>query len=116
MNWFHAPRGLIDRHPFASDAVLAVAVAAFLLQDLWTSGDYLTASKAIYVPAGLLMTLPLAWRRRAPLAVAAVVMGALAVQSLAVGSAPTPDSPLAGWLLAIYSVAAHCDRVAALTG
>jgi hypothetical protein len=67
MNWFHAPRGLIDRHPFASDAVLAVALAAFVLQDLWTSGDYLTASKAIYVPAGLLMTLPLAWPRRAPL-------------------------------------------------
>src|SRR5438876_8927445 len=116
MNWFHAPRVLIDRHPFASDAVLAVAVAAFVLQDLWTSGDYLTASKAIYVPAGLLMTLPLAWRRRAPLAVAIVVMGALVFESLAVGSAPTPDSQLVGWLVAIYSVAAHCGRVASFAG
>jgi len=83
---------------------------------LWTSGDYLTASKAIYVPAGLLMTLPLAWRRRAPLPVAAVVMGALVFESLAVGSAPTQDPPLVGWLIAIYSVAAHCDRAAALVG
>src|SRR5919198_1408263 len=47
---------------------------------------------------------------------AAGEMGALVVESLAVGSAPTPDSPLIGWLLAIYSVAAHCDRIAALAG
>src|SRR6266540_3857842 len=71
MRWFHALRRQVERHPFASDA---------------------------------------------PLAVAAVVMGALVVESLSVGSAPTPDTPLVGWLLAIYSVAAHCDRVAALTG
>ena len=116
MRWFHALRRQVERHPFASDAALAVAAAAFVQQEIWGSGDYLTASKAIYVPAGLLMTLPLAWRRRAPLAVAAVVMGALVVESLSVGSAPTPDTPLVGWLLAIYSVAAHCDRVAAFVG
>jgi signal transduction histidine kinase len=116
MNWFRAVRRLVERHPLAGDTALAVALAAFVQWEIWTSGGYLTASKAIYVPAGLLMTLPLAWRRRAPLAVAAVVMGALAAGSLAVGSAPTPDSALAGWLLAIYSVAAHCDRLAALTG
>lgn len=109
-------RRLVERHPFASDAALAVALAVLVLSDVWTSGDYLTASKAIYVPAGLLMTLPLAWRRRAPLPVAAVVMGGLVFESLAVGSAPTQDSPLVGWLLAIYSVAAHSDRAAALAG
>lgn len=109
-------RRLVERHPFVSDSALAVALAGLVLSDLWTSGDYLTASKAIYVPAGLLMTLPLAWRRRAPLPVAAVVMGALVFESLAVGSAPTQDPPLVGWLIAIYSVAAHCDRAAALVG
>jgi signal transduction histidine kinase len=109
-------RRLIERHPFASDAALAVAVAAFVQFDIWTSGDYLTASKAVYVPAALLMTLPLAWRRRAPLAVVVIVMAALIFESLAVGSAPTPDSPLIAWLLAIYSVAAHCDRRRALVG
>jgi signal transduction histidine kinase len=116
MKRFRSVRRLVERHPFASDAALAVALAGFVLSDLWTSGDYLTASKAIYVPAGLLMTLPLAWRRRAPLPVAAVVMGALVFESLAVGSAPTQDAPLVGWLLAIYSVAAHCGRTAALLG
>jgi signal transduction histidine kinase len=116
MKLFQVLRRLVERHPFASDAALAVALAAFVLSDVFTSGDYLTASKAIYVPAGLLMTLPLAWRRRAPLPVAAVVMGALVFESLAVGSAPTQDAPLVGWLLAIYSVAAHCGRTAALVG
>jgi signal transduction histidine kinase len=43
-------------------------------------------------------------------------MGALVFESLAVGSAPTQDHPLVGWLLAIYTVAAHCDRAAALAG
>jgi signal transduction histidine kinase len=116
MRWLEAARGLVARHPFASDTVVAVALALFVLQDIVGSGDYFTASKAIYVPAALLMTLPLAFRRRAPLAVTVVVMGALIVESLAVGSAPTPDSQLVGWLLAIYTVAAHCDRVAAAIG
>jgi signal transduction histidine kinase len=113
---FHAARRLIELHPFAADAIVACALAAFVLSDVWTSADYLTASKAIYVPAALLMTLPLAWRRRAPLWVAAIVMGTLVVASLAVGSAPTQDTPLVAWLLAIYTVAAHCERRAALIG
>jgi len=114
--WFQTVRRLIERHPFASDAALAVIFAALVVSDVLTSSDYLTASKAIYVPAVLLMTLPLAWRRRAPLLVAAVVMGALVFESLAVGSAPTPDLPLIGWLLAIYTLAAHSERLAALFG
>jgi hypothetical protein len=116
VTWFQTVRRLIERHPFATDAALAVAFAALVLSDVLTSGDYLTASKAIYVPAVLLMTLPLAWRRHAPLLVAAVVMGALVFESLAVGSAPTPDLPLIGWLLAIYTVAAHSERFPALFG
>lgn len=109
-------RHSIEQHPFTTDAVIAVALAGVVLWDVVTSGDYYTASKSIYVPAALLMTLPLAWRRRAPLTVCAVVMGALAAQSLAAGSAPTPDSALVAWLIAIYSVAAYCGRVRALAG
>jgi signal transduction histidine kinase len=116
MRWFEAARTWIARHPLASDSVVAVALAVFVQQDIWGSSSYFTASKWIYVPAGLLMTLPLAFRRRAPPAVVAVVMASLAFEALAVGSAPTPDSQLVGWLLAIYSVAAHRDRVAAAVG
>jgi signal transduction histidine kinase len=116
MRWFEVARTSIARHPFAADTVVAVALAVFVLQDIATSGDYYSASKAIYVPAALLMTLPLAFRRRAPFVVVVVVMGALACESLAVGSAPTPDTQLVGWLLAIYSVAAHCEQRAAAIG
>jgi signal transduction histidine kinase len=116
VRWIRSVRSLVERHPFAADAAVAVALAAFVLQDIWGSGDYFTAPKAVYVPAALLMTLPLAFRRRAPLTVAVVVMGALVGEALAVGTAPIPDSQLVGWLLAIYTVAAHCDRTAAAIG
>jgi len=116
MGWIVTLRGGIERHRFASDAALAVALAVLVLSEVLTSTGYYTASQAIYVPASLLMTLPLAWRRRAPLAVTIVVMGALVFESLVVGSAPTPDVQLVGWLIAIYSVAAHCDRTRALIG
>jgi hypothetical protein len=36
-------------------------------------------------------------------------MGALVFESLAVGSAPTPDSQLVAWLIAVNGVAAHCE-------
>jgi signal transduction histidine kinase len=63
------------------------------------------------------MTLPLVWRRRRPLAVAAVVFGALAVQDAVAGSdAHTPDPQLVAWLVAAYSVAAHADQRGALVG
>jgi signal transduction histidine kinase len=116
MRWFQTVRRLVERHPFASDATLALAIAAFLQPEIWSSGDYLTASKAIYVPASLAMTLPLAWRRRAPLTVVVIVMGTLVVESFAVGSAPIPDSSMVAWLLAIYTVAAHRERFPALIG
>jgi signal transduction histidine kinase len=116
MRWFEAARTWIARRPFTADAVVAVALAVFVLQDIFSSGDYYSASKLIYVPAALLMTLPLAFRRRAPFLVVVIVMGALAFESLAVGSAPTPDTQLVGWLLAIYSVAAHSERRTAVFG
>jgi signal transduction histidine kinase len=96
-------------HPLASDAALAFALALFVLQDvLLSNGDYLTGPKSVYVPAALLMTVPLAWRRRAPLFVVLVVMAALAAQSLMLApSEPYPDSELVPLLLAVYSVAAH---------
>jgi signal transduction histidine kinase len=96
-------------HPVASDAALAFALALFVLQDVVLSnGDYLTGSNSVYVPAALLMTVPLAWRRRTPLLVVLVVMAALAAQSLLLApSEPYPDSELVPLLLAVYSVTAH---------
>jgi signal transduction histidine kinase len=103
--------------PLVGDAALALVLAVLVVGDVFTSGNYLTGPRWLYVFAGLLMTLPLAWRRRSPLAVVVVVMGALIAQSLALGdSAPSPDSELVPWLIAVYSVAAHGDRRTTFAG
>jgi signal transduction histidine kinase len=101
-------------HPSFNDAVLAFGLSVLVLSDVATSGDYLTGSNWVYVPVALLMTIPLAWRRRAPLVVVVVVMGAFATQSLIVD--PTPDVELIPALIAVYSVAAHGEGWVAFAG
>jgi signal transduction histidine kinase len=101
---------VIRGHPFATDALLALALAALVLTEVVTSEGYLTGSNWVYVPVALLMTVPLAWRRRASLVVVAVVMGAFAAQSLILDPTPTPDVELIPALIAVYSVAAHGER------
>jgi signal transduction histidine kinase len=104
------------RLPFAADATLAGVITAVVQQDTWTNG-WVQGSRPALAVAGLAMTLPLAWRRRRPLTVAAVVFGALAVQDAVAGSdAHTPDTQLVAWIVAAYSVAAHADRTSALAG
>jgi signal transduction histidine kinase len=104
------------RHPFAADAVLAAALTVLVQQDTWTNG-WVRGSRPALAVAGLAMTVPLAWRRRRPFEVAAIVFGALIVQDLVAGSnAHTPDSQLFAWIVAAYSVGAHADRLAAAVG
>src|SRR2546429_7954721 len=59
--------GMLRGHPFASDGLLAVPPAAFVLSEGFTSGSHLTRSNRGYVPAAGLMTGPLALRGAAPL-------------------------------------------------
>ena len=101
---------MIRGHPFASDAALAFVLAALVLSEVFTSKGYLTGSNWVYVPVAVLMTVPLAWRRRAPLVVVVLVMGAFASQSLILDPTPTPDVELIPALIAVYSVAAHGER------
>ncbi len=107
---------MLRGHPFASDGLLGFALAAFVLSEVFTSGGYLTGSNWVYVPVAVVMTLPLAWRRRAPLLVVALVMGAFAAQSLILDPTPTPDAELIPALIAVYSVAAHGERWVSFVG
>jgi signal transduction histidine kinase len=107
---------MIRGHPLASDALLASVLAAFVLSEVFTSGGYLTGSNWVYVPVAVLMTVPLAWRRRAPLVVVVLVMGAFAAQSLILDPTPTPDVELIPALIAVYSVAAHGERWVSFVG
>jgi signal transduction histidine kinase len=113
------PRRLVAwarRHSFAADAVLAAAITVVVQQDTWTNG-WVRGSRPALALAGLAMTLPLAWRRRRPLAVATIVFGALTAQDLVAGSdAHTPDPQLLAWIVAAYSVAAHANPARALAG
>jgi signal transduction histidine kinase len=104
------------RQPFAVDASLAAAITVLVQQDTWTNG-WVQGSRPALAAAGLAMTLPLALRRRHPVAVAAVVFGALAVQDVVAGSdARTPDPQLVAWIVAAYSVGAHADGAGAFAG
>jgi signal transduction histidine kinase len=107
---------ILRAHQFAADAALALLLAALVVSEILTSQSYLTAPEAVYLPVALLMTLPLAWRRRFPFAVELVVMGAFAAQSIAVDPKPAPDIELVPALIAVYSVAANSERRVALLG
>jgi signal transduction histidine kinase len=98
------------------DLGLAVAVTAFTQVDIWTADDYLVGSKPVYSVLTLAMTLPLAFRRRAPLAVALTIAAALAAQAIVEPSPHPPDSPFLAWLIACYSVAAHARLPSAIAG
>jgi signal transduction histidine kinase len=66
----------------------------------------------LFAPA---VTLPLAWRRRVPLAALVVIAAAVVAQSL-VAAPPVSFGTFLALMLAVYSVAAHCGRREALAG
>ena len=97
-----APRALAVP---AWDAVLAGVMAALVLGDVVFGPDWRgpTAVNAVVVPSA---ALALAWRRRAPLTVLVVAMGAQAGLALSFGASQTWSS-LFITVVAVYSAAAH---------
>jgi signal transduction histidine kinase len=111
-------RDLLDRW---GDWVLAVAFTLSIEYGLWErppAGLSATGGRALAAVLFALITVPLAWRRRAPLAVLGVVTGAVLAASLLVHH--TNGMPLEAFLaliIAFYSVGAHCgDRRGMLGG
>ena len=102
------------------DLVIAVALALLALLEIWWPGGFvgtgpIEGDKAVLVPTALAMTLPLALRRRWPLATVLVVFGAAALQELLT----TPSeglSAVVALLVAAYSVAAYCEVSRAVVG
>lgn len=99
------------RHPRLADAVLAGALAAVAAPDLMDALEEPGAPNAGASPvlgwivlAGLVV--PLAWRRRAPLAVFAIIAAVAFAQWLTV----PPFGGDAALLVALYTVAAHERR------
>ena len=90
-------------------AVLVGQAEMWAPQFMESGGNlHVVGPKWVNVPAFLISGLALLWRRRAPMAVLAVVVATGTVQALAVGATEG-----LGWylplLVAIYSVARRCD-------
>jgi signal transduction histidine kinase len=98
------------------DWVLAGVLATIGMLDVWLPDDYHTGSRPVLGATTLAMTLALAWRRRRPLATALFIAGVLGLQTIFAPTPHPPDSPFVVWIIAAYSVAAHCDRRDALLG
>ncbi|HVU76416.1 MAG TPA: histidine kinase [Gaiellaceae bacterium] len=95
-----------------ADAALAAALLALAQVELWSGATYdggpvfpgsRLLNALLVIP---LFTLPLALRRRAPLAAYAIVVAAIAVCSLALGAAEATSFFLVA-LIAVYSAAAN---------
>lgn len=104
---------LLRRRPDAADAVLAVSLAGLAQLETWTLGSP-DAPRAVLAAAALTAMLSLAWRRRAPLASAAVTLGTIAILS-AFWRLDGAWVALA-IVVPIYSVAAHSEFPRALIG
>jgi signal transduction histidine kinase len=102
------------RHPRRVDAAVAALLAALVIEEVLFSD--VSGPTAALVPVTLLATLPLAWRRTAPVAAATIAVAAYAAMRLLVESEQEPQTPLIPLLLAAYSVGAHCSRRPAIAG
>jgi hypothetical protein len=108
----------VSRFPLRSqpgDSALAGLLAWLAQVELWTVGDP-DGPRALVAVSALVMTLSLVWRRRAPVLVASVVMAALSVLALTSNTLDVTVFPIAAVVLAMYSVAAHCELRGALIG
>jgi signal transduction histidine kinase len=102
------------------DAAVAALLAVLSQLEIWWPGGFvgtgeIAGSRAVLVPTALAATVPLALRRRQPLAVALAVVAALGLQELLTESTEA-GSTLVALLVASYSVGAYADRLAAAAG
>lgn len=106
-----APVAWLRAHPFVADSLLGALVLALALTGMWLGDDASDVDfrdpDALGVALVVLATAPLAWRRRNPIAVMSVVgLGATLVEAFGYST----GAGGVGAMIALYSVAAHCDR------
>jgi signal transduction histidine kinase len=103
-------RAVIDRW---GDAVVALVLAAWTQLDLWGHAPatmQVVGGRGVLSVLLLLVTLPLALRRRTPAATLLTAAGALVLGAFLVRhSNGVPVGVFLAMLLAFYSVGAHCD-------
>jgi signal transduction histidine kinase len=108
------------------DWVLALVLAVLFQIEVWTidpshpPGDvgtevFSSTERAAAAATGLVLTLSLAWRRRAPLAVLAVAI-AVSVMANVVAVLDEATTPAIALVVAVYSVGAHTSGLRASVG
>ena len=108
----------VKAHPLLADSMLAglllvVVILSITGGDTTAQGVTYRDANALAIILGVLSAVPVAWRRRTPLA-ALVVAGVAAVAYEALGFAESATT--IGVLICLYSVAAHCDRRRSIIG
>jgi signal transduction histidine kinase len=99
--------------PRQADLALAGLLAAFGLAELWLVH---VGPKSIAVPATVVAALALSFRRTAPLLTVAMILGAIAAESLLGVSLQKPDAPLLMALVAVYTAGAYLPLWEAVAG
>ena len=103
-------RAAIDRW---ADLVVALTLAGLAQLEVWGHAPaklQVVGGRGVLAVLALLLTLPLAYRRRVPAAVLLIAAGALVLVAMLVShSQGVPVEIFIAVLLAFYSVGAHCD-------
>jgi len=98
------------------DAVLALALAGTAQYEIWARplfDDGIPGPRLANAVLLLLITLPLAWRRRAPTVVFALVLVSVGLQVSQIDDARSVQPPFQDWialLVVFYSLGAHAER------
>jgi signal transduction histidine kinase len=100
------------------DPVLAIVLTVLSVVDVWTQPDRLVpdSTRPALTVAVLLMCLPIAWRRRYPLAMMVAVSAGAILKTVVNGEDSPPDVPLFAYVIAVYSVAAYSTSRRGLVG
>jgi signal transduction histidine kinase len=116
-DFMHASQARRRRALQWADWLLALLLAGSAQYELWVDPFYEQASGTRWAHAVflLLATLPLAWRRRAPLAVLVLVLVSISAQSLLLDDW-TSFQPFVAVVVAVYSLGAHGQLRTAIVG
>ena len=102
------------------DPLLALALAGTAQYEIWAGPLFDDGIPGPRLPNALLLlliTVPLAWRRRAPTVVFALVLAGVALQVALIDDARSAQPPFQHWialLVVYYSLGAHAERRRAL--
>jgi signal transduction histidine kinase len=108
-------RTLTEGRARALDVLIAGALTVWIEIDVLVR-DSVAGHPVAVAPLLALQTLPLVWRRDAPLLVVCLAMASVSVHALATGDAPEGGPGFLAMLVALYSVGAHAPIRRALVG